>query len=80
MQTPYFDSEYSEDTKGKSFVRINSKGELQLIQIYPHGDRAEVYLDEDGPHLISLIDLIYMLRGSNCRSLDEMVHWKQMIH
>jgi len=64
--------------KSKSYVRINSEGEPQLIRVEPlvrdNGqvapDIVMVYLDEEGPHEMQRMALQVMLMTSECVPLE----------
>ena len=72
----------------QSYIRLTSDGEPQLVQVYPvineigvvDHEHVAVYLDENGPHVVSRISLGSMLVASNCVPLEEMTHNKLRVH
>lgn len=72
----------------KSYIRLSSDGEPQLVQVYPvinevgvlDHEHVAVYLDEDGPHVVSRVSIGAMLLASNCVPLEEVTHWKSRVH
>jgi hypothetical protein len=72
----------------KSYIRLTSDGEPQLVQVYPvvndigivDREHVAVYLDEDGPHVVERGSVGSMLMASQCVPLEEVTHWKSRIH
>jgi hypothetical protein len=61
----------------KSYIRINSEGEPQLVRVEPviHDGRVDpnvvmVYLDEEGPHEMPRTAFQMMLMASECVPLE----------
>lgn len=75
------------ELKSKSFIRLNDEGEPQLVLVSPvineigmlDPDHVAVFLDEDGPHVISREAIDTLLIASDCVPLEEINH-KNRIH
>lgn len=73
--------------ESKSFICLKG-GEPKLVLVGPviseiglfDSEHVAVFLDEDGPHIISRSDLREFLIDTNCVPLEEMTNWKNRIH
>ena len=72
----------------KSYIRVDSDGVPQLVQVYPvmsgigvlDPEHAAVYLDEEGPHIATLELVDSMLKANHCVSIEKLTHGKVRVH